>query len=1238
LALQIRNGEPFPDAEARSWTRVLAQISPERPTAEKKAPVVKEALLASRYRLLNELGRGGMGSVYRALDRSTGRVVTLKRLHEEGNGLPASGDSRLALAQEFRLLASLRHPNIISVLDYGFDGERVPFLAMDLEENAQNIVEAAQGQSLAVQVDLLVQLLRALAYLHRHGIIHRDLKPDNVLVVGDVVKVLDFGVSTRREAPLQHGLTGTLAYMAPEVLRGEAVSQQADLWGVGLIAHELFVGRYPFDASEPAALYRDLLATPLPRSSDHLDERLRPVLARLLAREPSRRFTTASDVIVALGTALTLPLAVETVATRESFLQAAPLIGRSHELGVLTALLEKTAHGTGGTWLVSGESGIGKSRLLDEVRTQALVDGMTVLGGSGRSQGGAPFHVWRDVVRGMVLRVPITDVDAAVLRTIVPDIELLLDRQIPPAPAIEPEAVQARLSLAVEDLFRCHPGPVVVILEDLQWVGSESLTLLSWLSRIVPELPILLLGSVRDDEAPHLSASIVSAQVIRLRRLRREEIAALGEVMAGPAVRRPEIVDLLERETEGLPFFLVEVMRALGEHASGLEHIGDSSLPGRLASGGIQRVVRRRLGRVSPVDLPALETAAVSGRLIDAALLHAVHPDVDFDAWAQRCAAAAVLELREQAWLFTHDRLRDQLLNDLEPESLRSRHRRVAEALEHLYPGRAEFVTALAHHWRQAGDSLRELDYAEQAGRLALQSGACREALSHLQRALSLVRETTRTPASGLSPTRPNVIQRQLDPNARVDPETASFRLGAIEGQLVEASFRLGDLKACRQHALSALAHWGYRVPTTRPGMALGVLTAMFVRTLQWALGVRSANPERAHLVANTVGATQYRLIETYYYSLEARPLVWTTLQLLNQLEPAGPSPHLARASVLAGLLAGMAPVPGIADRLCRRALEIVAAAGSPHDEAWVRSRFGVFLLGVCRWDEAYAETKLGIEGARAAGDLRMWEEIRIEGGLINLYTGRFADAAEWLRSAYDSTLRSGNLQSRIGALAVRGDAFLRLGRIDEARPLYEEALRLVKDTDKLTARSEHTTVMCTQSLARLYAGDRQGAYDGASLALPLLTAAEPVGYWMQHGTAAVAEVFLTLWEERWTGAPDATLLRRQARAAVGATRAYARRFRLGEPPMLLWKGTLAWLSGREWQARRLWTRALESSQRLHMPYERARAHLELGRHEPPDAAERTRHLEAAIQQFEQLGCSIEGARSQRLLSSGRSF
>ena len=105
----------------------------------------------------------------------------------------------MVLAKEFSVLASLRHPNIISVLDYGFDNFGQPFFTMELLENAQPLLAAGRDRAQQAQVDLLVQILRALAYLHRRGVIHRDLKPDNVLVIDGQVKVLDFGLAFSRD-------------------------------------------------------------------------------------------------------------------------------------------------------------------------------------------------------------------------------------------------------------------------------------------------------------------------------------------------------------------------------------------------------------------------------------------------------------------------------------------------------------------------------------------------------------------------------------------------------------------------------------------------------------------------------------------------------------------------------------------------------------------------------------------------------------------------------------------------------------------------------------------------------------------------------------------------------------------------------------------------------------------------------------------------------------------------------
>src|ERR687884_72989 len=133
-----------------SWRRVLGRLTLVGGTAAADTPAPPVELLGGRYGVLNEIGSGGMGTVYRAVDRATGHVVTLKRIRAGApdNAAATSGDPRLELAREFSLVASLRHPNIISVLDYGFDDGGIPFFTMDLEENATNVIDAGRGQPL----------------------------------------------------------------------------------------------------------------------------------------------------------------------------------------------------------------------------------------------------------------------------------------------------------------------------------------------------------------------------------------------------------------------------------------------------------------------------------------------------------------------------------------------------------------------------------------------------------------------------------------------------------------------------------------------------------------------------------------------------------------------------------------------------------------------------------------------------------------------------------------------------------------------------------------------------------------------------------------------------------------------------------------------------------------------------------------------------------------------------------
>src|SRR5690606_23064527 len=325
----------------------------------------ESVLIGGRYRLLNQLGAGGMGKVYRVHDRLTGDTVALKQVSAPAEAdlttpLPTPSnyhitmDPRVTLAREFQAMATLRHPHILAVLDYGFQ-EGTPYFTMELLEGAQTFLQYAQQQPLERQIELLVQVLRALMYIHRRDMIHRDLKPGNVLVSNDQVKVLDFGLST--EIAQATGTVGTLAYMPPEVLYGDPAGPSADLYSLGLMVYELLNGRHPFFDNLKAghSALQQLLNPEHQPDLSLLPPPLVPIIGQMLERDARKRYQDAAQVVADLGEATSRHFAVETRATRESFLQAARFVGRERELAQLKDALVQMMSGQGSAWLIGGE-------------------------------------------------------------------------------------------------------------------------------------------------------------------------------------------------------------------------------------------------------------------------------------------------------------------------------------------------------------------------------------------------------------------------------------------------------------------------------------------------------------------------------------------------------------------------------------------------------------------------------------------------------------------------------------------------------------------------------------------------------------------------------------------------------------------------------------------------------------------------------------------------------------------
>lgn len=262
----------------------------------------------TRYRVVRQVGRGGMGCVYEVEQIELGRRFVLKALLPEH---AAREDLEARIRQEWRTLGRLRHPGIVEVTDAGVTDDGAPYFVMELltgetlraKLRRERRLEAGEAIAIAVEV------LEALAAAHDLGVVHRDVKPANVFLVGPRrIKLLDFGiakVAVGGQTVTARGVTlGTPRYLSPEQVRGDPVDGRADLYAVGLLLFEMLTGRGPFDEDrDPNALLLAHLTREAPRLDAFLpgaDPRLVDLVTRLLAKQPSARPAAARTAASAL--------------------------------------------------------------------------------------------------------------------------------------------------------------------------------------------------------------------------------------------------------------------------------------------------------------------------------------------------------------------------------------------------------------------------------------------------------------------------------------------------------------------------------------------------------------------------------------------------------------------------------------------------------------------------------------------------------------------------------------------------------------------------------------------------------------------------------------------------------------------------------------------------------------------------------------------------------------------------
>lgn len=950
----------------------------------------QQMMVGHRYRIERTLGSGAMGSVYRAVDRLTQQPVALKRVRVAPRAEADASDEEerallIALTHEFRTLASLRHPNIISVLDYGFDQHMQPFFTMELLEPSMHLLQAAHGLPRSSCLTLLIQALEALAYLHRRGVLHHDLKPENMLVVDGRVRLLDFGLAVLAGQEHRDDTAGTLLYIAPELLDGWPYSPQADLYSLGVLAYELLVGRHPF-AADTARSFIARVRNDQPDLSPLADDpALATLVGQFLAKRPEDRPSDARAAIAAFQQILGVAVA-GSAAIRESYLQAAAFVGREAELATLDQALHASITGDGSAWLIGGESGAGKSRLLDELRIRALVAGATVVRGQAVEGGGLAYQLWREPLRHLALSIPLTDLEAGVLLELIPDLPALHSRPIRPVPDLPGEPGRQRLVQTIVDVMCRHAEPLVMLAEDLQW-ADESLAPLTRLQELTHDHPLLIVGAYRADEAPELAEQLTALREIRLERLDSTAIAHLSQAMLGDAGKAPQLVELLGRETEGNVFFLIEVVRALAEEAGDLDRVARMSLPAHVFASGIQKLVRRRIERVPRWAWPLLTLAAAAGREIDGALLTSLAGEQPLDTWLIACADAAILEVLDGGWRFRHDKLRDGVLAILTDEERRASHAQVATALEATYAGDVSWAAVLAGHWAAAGVVEKEASYAATAGRRASDAGLIAEARRLLDRA------------------------HEIWSTGAGDSANALPKLLCDLGQL---SLLSGDVEQGRQRFEQALALAEAAADRASAGHALDGLSA-----IAWRAG-RSA--EACELARQSLAI--FRAIDDREGIRLALNDLGTACRLLSAYDEA--------------------------IRCYEEALAMARTAGDTSSEAGLLSNLGVVSIFTGEYARTQRYYEQSLACARAIGSKTRIALSLNNLGDIAMKLGDDTSARRHLEESLAICRDIGYHELLPAPLINLADIAIREGRLDAARPLLEESISISRTMESM--------------------------------------------------------------------------------------------------------------------------------------------------------------------------------------------
>jgi tetratricopeptide (TPR) repeat protein/tRNA A-37 threonylcarbamoyl transferase component Bud32 len=1007
---------------------------------EKVSSSVPEHLQNGRYAVLKKLGEGGKGVVYKARDTVLNRVVAIKMLK---TGV-TEGEGYSRFLTEAQAVGKLNHPNVVSIHDIGKEDSKQFFVLEFVDgESLRDLMETYPEGKCDIQVALRIgmDVCNALQYAHSHEVLHRDIKPENVMITKDgTAKLMDFGLAKILNRPriTQEGIiVGTVAYVAPENALGKGADARSDLYSFGAVLYEALTGRPPFPGEDPVkVIFGHVHDYPIPVS--RLNPKVPPALAdcvmRLLEKDPEKRYQTAADLLGELreiagefagkiSAPSVKPPAGVTV-YRQAVTREAPLIDRAEEMNSIREAVDRTLCGEGGLVFISGEAGIGKTRLTREASAYAHLRGVKVLDGRYTALFSAesvpPFVLWSEVIKGYV----VTSAPEQVWRVIglypaeicklVPEVKQKLVA-VPQSVPISPEHERHRLFEAVSQFVNniSNENPLLVILDDLQWADQSSLLLLHYLAQGIHDEPLLILCAYRDgdiDEKHPLSPILTELnrerlpQTISLKRLSFVEIMDMIKQTLEQEDVSEEFCQLVYEKTRGNPFFVEEVVKSLKEdqiiyreeNKWKIKSVSSIEFPKSVKS-----VVRSRIQKLDDECQNVLVTASVIGERFTFEALREVS-GIDenklYEVMEKILKTGLIKEnviLGEDVYSFVDIIVRDVLHEEVSHLRRKRLHSAVGFALEKVYSKKIEqHFGELARHFLEGGDESKAFDYFFKAGEKAEKMYAHDEAFSYFNHALELIRNEE------------DAVQQEAD---------LTEKLGDIKGWI-------GESDACIEYWNRSLRLWDQ---------------------LNDRKSISRLNGKMAHMLWETVGNKE-EASRRHQMALEILEKEPETVELAILYE------DLSRMLWRSGKHAESLP-------WAQKAFAIAQKSGDAEVLARCYASLGALSLFEGEYDRAsqYLE-----QGVKIAVDNNCVASLRLYQNLGNVYfaKGDFQRSFETCQRAFELAKKVGDILWTAMNGYLLASIYVFMGEMQKAVALYEEALVL----DKKAKNSTHIATIMT--------------------------------------------------------------------------------------------------------------------------------------------------------------------------------